>query len=183
MSGYGLSTRAGLSRHDSDEFIANYFARYSGVAEYLERVKRDASVNGYVTTVLGRRRYLPEINIAHRVARMAAERMATNMPIQGTAADIIKIAMIRLDKAMHEQKLRSRMILQVHDELVFEVPQDELEHMQTLVRDTMEHAMSLSVRLKVDLKTGDNWRDTQHVPETGLETTESLSEELGDLNA
>lgn len=174
MSDYGLASRSGLSRQESANFINKYFNTYKGIEQYLESTKRQATETGYVTTLLGRRRHIPEINVAHRAARMAAERMAINMPIQGTAADIIKVAMIDLHRAIRERGLKSRMILQVHDELVFEVPLDELEEMKALVRDVMENAMVLSVRLKVDVKVGDNWRDIESQPEVELRgSTES----------
>ncbi|MBI2952905.1 MAG: DNA polymerase I [Chloroflexi bacterium] len=161
MSDYGLAIGAGLARRDAAEYIDNYLAKYSGVSKYVAETKQRAAEQGYVTTVLGRRRYLPEINVSHRIARQAAERTAINMPIQGTAADIIKIAMIRLDQALTRLHLRSKMILQVHDELLFEVPVDELDRIRSLVIEIMESALPLDVRLKVDVKVGRNWNDME----------------------
>ncbi|MGB2852991.1 MAG: DNA polymerase, partial [Dehalococcoidia bacterium] len=111
----------------------------------------------YVETVLGRRRYIPEINSSNAQVRAAAERMATNMPVQGTAADIAKLAMIHIQREMDKRGLKSRMILQVHDELVFEVPRDELEEMKGLVEEIMPRAMALSVPLKVETSVSKNW--------------------------
>lgn len=161
ISDYGLATGAGLARRDAGEYIENYLAKYKGVSKYIEETKQQASEQGYVTTMLGRRRYLPEININHRVLRQAAERTAINMPIQGTAADIIKIAMVRLDDAMTTRRLKSKMILQVHDELLFEVPNSELEEMRSLVVEIMENALPLDVPLKVDVSIGRNWNDME----------------------
>ncbi len=163
ISDYGLAAGAGLARREAGEFIENYLAKYNGVSKYVEETKRQASEQGYVTTILGRRRYLPEINVSHRGLRQAAERTAINMPIQGTAADIIKIAMIKLDNVMTKLGLKSKMILQVHDELLFEVPSGELDEMRSLVVQAMENALPLDVRLKVDVKVGRNWNDMEKI--------------------
>ncbi|TAK31352.1 MAG: DNA polymerase I [Chloroflexota bacterium] len=157
MSEYGLSERTELSRRQAAEFIQSYFARYPGVREYVESTRRRAREQGYVETLFGRRRYIPEINAPNMQLRQAAERMAINMPIQGTAADIIKVAMVALESAIHSQGLRSRMLLQVHDELVLEVPADEADLMLGLVRDKMESACQMDVKLEVEAKTGRNW--------------------------
>ena len=157
MSNYGLKQATELSREEATQFIASYFAQHPGVAQYIESTKQQARNRGYVQTLLGRRRYIPEINSSNRQVREAAERMAINMPVQGTSADIIKVAMINLYREMQKRRLKSKMLLQVHDELVFEVPQDELEEMRQLVVDTMSTALELSVPLKVDTKTGNNW--------------------------
>ncbi|MGI5836117.1 MAG: DNA polymerase I [Chloroflexota bacterium] len=157
MSDYGLSRDTGLSRKEASLFIENYFNRYGAVKEFFETIKRDAENNGYVSTLLGRRRYIPEIRAKHRQLRQAAERMAVNMPIQGTAADIIKIAMINLDRYLADKGLRSRMILQVHDELLFECPREELEPLAYEVKRIMESAMVMRVPLVVELKRGSNW--------------------------
>jgi DNA polymerase-1 len=116
---------------------------------------------GYVQTILGRRRFIPEINSPNRQVREAAERMAINMPVQGTSADIIKVAMVNLYREMNERRLKSKMMLQVHDELIFEVPQDEMEEMRQLVPQVMSTALELNVRLKVDVKTGGNWGEME----------------------
>jgi len=157
MSGYGLEQATELSREEASRFIAAYFEKYPGVKQYLESTKQQARDKGYVQTLLGRRRSIPEINSSNRQLREAAERMAINMPVQGTSADIIKVAMINLYREMEERRLRSKMLLQVHDELIFEVPQEELEEMRQLIPEIMSTALELSVPLKVDIKTGNNW--------------------------
>ncbi len=157
MSEYGLEQATELSREEAAQFIAAYFAKYPKVKEYLEATKRQARDNGYVQTILGRRRFIPEINSANRQVREAAERMAINMPVQGTSADIIKVAMINLEREMSQKQLKSKMLLQVHDELVFEVPDGEMPTIQKLVSQVMSSALELSVPLKVDIKKGPNW--------------------------
>ncbi|MCX6001947.1 MAG: DNA polymerase I [Chloroflexi bacterium] len=157
MSGYGLQQATDLTREEAELFISTYFKRYPGVKNYIDNTKRQAAALGYVQTVLGRRRYIPEINSANRLAREAAERMAINMPVQGTSADIIKVAMVNLHREMARRGLKTMMTLQVHDELVFEVPPAEMDVMKLLVQDIMPAAMKLSVPLKIDVKTGPNW--------------------------
>jgi len=157
MGEFGLAQGTGLSREEAARFISAYFEKYEGVKEYLAATRRQAWAEGYVQTLLGRRRYIPEIYSSSPRIRSAAERMAVNMPVQGTASDIIKVAMIRLNAQMDERGLRSKMILQVHDELLFEVPGAELEEMKALVKETMSQAVELSIPLKVDLKVGKNW--------------------------
>ena len=157
MSDYGLEQATELSREEAARFIAAYFEKYPGVKQYLESTKQQARDKGYVQTLLGRRRSIPEINSSNRQVREAAERMAINMPVQGTSADIIKVAMINLCREMEERRLKSKMLLQVHDELIFEVPQEELEEMCQLIPEIMSTALELSVPLKVDIKTGNNW--------------------------
>jgi len=157
MSDYGLEQATELSREEASRFITTYFEKHQGVKQYIETTKRLAREQGYVQTVLGRRRYIPEVNSPNGQVRAAAERMAINMPVQGTSADIIKIAMVDLDREMERRGLRSRMTLQVHDELVFEVPPEELEEMRGLAEEIMPQAVKLSVPLKVDVKVGKNW--------------------------
>ena len=157
MSDYGLEQATGLSREESAQFIASYFDKYPGVKQYLESTKEQAREAGYVQTLLGRKRFIPEINSPNRQVREGAERMAINMPVQGTSADIIKVAMVNLHREMDERRLKSKLLLQVHDELIFEVPQEELETMRQLVPQVMTTALTLSVPLKVDIKTGNNW--------------------------
>jgi DNA polymerase-1 len=157
MSEYGLEQATELSREEAAKFIAAYFEKYPQVKKYLEATKEQARKTGYVQTILGRRRFIPEINSSNRQLREAAERMAINMPVQGTSADIIKIAMINLCQEMDKQHLKSKMLLQVHDELVFEVYEGELETMCQMVPEVMSTALKLSVPLKVDVKTGSNW--------------------------
>ena len=157
MSDYGLGQATELSREEASRFINAYFEKYQGVKQYIETTKRLVGERGYVETVLGRRRYIPEVRSPNAQVRAAAERMAINMPVQGTSADIIKLAMINLHQEMGKRGLRSKMILQVHDELVFEVPPEELEEMRALVEEIMPQAMQLSVPLKVEVKVGKNW--------------------------
>ena len=157
MSDYGLEQATELSRQEAAQFITAYFEKHPGIKDYLESTKEQARRSGYVQTILGRKRFIPEINSANRQVREAAERMAINMPVQGTSADIIKVAMINLDREMNQQKLKSKMLLQVHDELIFEVPQEEMEIMRQMVPQVMSTALELSVPLKVDVKTGTNW--------------------------
>lgn len=157
MSGYGLQQATDLTREEAELFISTYFTRYPGVKNYIENTKRQAAALGYVQTVLGRRRYIPEINSTNRQTRESAERMAINMPVQGTSADIIKIAMVNLHREMAKRRLKTIMTLQVHDELVFEVPPAEIDVMRLLVKEIMPDAMKLSVPLKIDVKTGLNW--------------------------
>ena len=157
MSSYGLEQATELSREEAEQFIKSYFEKYPGVKQYLEDTKKKARQTGCVETLLGRRRAIPEINSSNRNLREAAERMAINMPVQGTSADIIKVAMVRLAKDMKELKLKSKLLLQVHDELIFEVPEDELEQMKQLAPEVMSTALELSLPVKVDVKTGENW--------------------------
>jgi len=161
MSDYGLEQATELSREEAAGFIAAYFEKYPGIKQYLESTKQQARDKGYVQTILGRRRSIPEINSSNRQLREAAERMAINMPVQGTSADIIKVAMINLCRQVEERRLKSKMLLQVHDELIFEVPQEELEEMRQLIPEIMSTALELSVPLKVDIKTGNNWGEME----------------------
>jgi DNA polymerase-1 len=159
MSDYGLEQATKLNREEAAQFIALYFEKYPNVKEYLEATKEQARKIGYVQTVLGRRRFLPEVRSANRMVREAAERMAINAPVQGSSADIIKIAMIDLYREMEKRKLKSEMLLQIHDELLFEVPESEAAEMKSLVRETMPHAFELRVPVKIDIKLGKNWAE------------------------
>jgi len=161
MSDYGLEQATDLTREQAATYIGAYFERHPGVRKYIESTKQFAREKGWVKTMLGRKRYIGEINSSNRQVREAAERMAINMPVQGTAADIIKIAMVRLQRMVDERRLASRMILQIHDELLLEVPSEELEVMRGLVGESMSGAMQLSVPLKVDVKVGQNWGDME----------------------
>ena len=161
MSEYGLEQATELSREEAARFIAAYFAKYPRVKEYLEATKRQARENGCVQTILGRRRFIPEIDSPNRQVREAAERMAINMPVQGTSADIIKVAMINLDREMNKKRLKSKMLLQVHDELVLEVPDEEMKTINKLVPQVMSSAIQLNVPLKVDTKKGQNWGEME----------------------
>ena len=161
MSGYGLEQATEMSREEASKFIQTYFERYPGVQAYLELTKEQARSRGYVETILGRRRYIPDINAANRQVREAAERMAINMPVQGTSADIIKVAMLEVRREMETQGLKSRLLLQVHDELIFEVPQAELMFMSELAVRRMSAAVELKVPLRVDIKYGANWGEME----------------------
>ena len=156
-----LSRQLGIEHAEAKEFIARYFERFQGVRNYLDSMVAFARENGYVQTIFGRRRYIPELRERNFNIRAFGERVAANSPIQGSAADLIKIAMIRIDNALRTRNLRSKMLLQVHDELVFEVFPDELEPVQEMVKYEMEHAAQLSVPLVVDLGVGKNWLDTK----------------------
>ena len=161
MSDYGLAQNLNITRKEAGDFIEQYFQVFHGVRRYMEEIIKEAKQNGYVKTLLERRRYLPNINASHFNARSFAERTAMNTPIQGTAADIIKLAMVRMDEQLRDRRLKSTMLLQVHDELVFEVPEDELETMKALVSFVMEQAFPLSVPLKVEVNYGMNWYETK----------------------
>lgn len=161
ISDYGLSQNLNISRKEASQFIEQYFEVFKGVRRYMDEIVVEARKQGYVTTLLERRRYLPEINAKNFNLRSFAERTAMNTPIQGTAADIIKLAMVHMDKALYERGLRSRMLLQVHDELVFEVPEDELELMKTLLPEVMAGALKLSVPLKAEVSYGSNWYEAK----------------------
>jgi DNA polymerase-1 len=161
MSDYGLEQATDLSREEAAQFISAYFDKHPGVRQYIESTKKQAREIGYVQTLLGRRRSIPEVESSNRQVREAAERMAINMPVQGTSADIIKVAMINIDREMGKRQLKSKMLLQVHDELVFEVPKDELELMCQLVPEIMSNGIELSIPLKVDVKTGVNWGEME----------------------
>ncbi|MGQ9501411.1 MAG: DNA polymerase I [Anaerolineae bacterium] len=157
QSAFGLAQQTGMSQQEASKFIKTYFEKYPGVLRYIERTKRLAAEQEYVQTLLGRRRYFPGLAKMRGPERARAEREAINMPIQGTAADIIKIAMIRLHRTLQEHAMRARMVLQVHDELVLEVPDEELETVISMVREVMSNAFQLSVPLKVDVEVGMNW--------------------------
>ena len=157
ISSFGLSERLTISRKDAKELIDGYFNSYPGVRKYMDESIQRARENGYVTTMFGRKRYTRDIHSRNQVVRGNAERNAINAPIQGAAADIIKMAMVNIYRKLREEKLRSKMILQVHDELIFEVPPEELEALKTIAINEMSGAASLSVPLKVDWGTGSNW--------------------------
>lgn len=158
---HALSRQLKISNAEAKEFIATYFERFRGVREYLDRMVETARTNGYVETIFHRRRYIPELKERNFNIRAFGERVATNAPIQGSAADLIKIAMIQIQQALATSGLEGRMLLQVHDELVFECPPGEVEALSTLVRDKMESAAQLDVPLVVELGVGDNWLDTK----------------------
>jgi DNA polymerase-1 len=162
LSEYGLSVREKIPREEAAEFIRTYFEKYPGITSYVEETVESTRKLGYAETLFGRRRYLPEINSGNRNVRQAAERAAINMPVQGTAADIIKIAMNRIDAEMRRRKMRSLLTLQVHDELMFECPADELEDVRSLAVDIMPKAGEMKVPLKIDTKIGKNWGEMEY---------------------
>ena len=161
LSDFGLARDLGIGRKEAAGYIARYFERYHGVREFLDKTVADAHMNGFVTTLYGRRRDLPAIHSRNFMQRSFAERMAMNTPIQGTAADLIKIAMIRADAALREAKVKSRILLQVHDELVLEVVQDEIECVSGILRTAMSGAAELAVPLAVDVHMGKNWAEAK----------------------
>ncbi|MCG2677890.1 DNA polymerase I, partial [bacterium] len=161
MSPFGLSRDLGISLKEAEQYITKYFERYSGVKKYIEEIIEEAKKKGYVTTLLKRRRYIPEIN--HPDPRLSnfAKRAAINTPIQGTSADIIKVAMLEISERIKKEALKTKMIIQIHDELLFEVPEDEVGKISRLAKEIMEGAIELEVPIRVDIKTGRNWAEIQ----------------------
>jgi len=157
ISAFGLAQRLGIQRSEAKKLIDDYFASFPSIASFIENTLASAREKGYVETLFGRRRYVPDVNSHNATIRALAERNAVNAPIQGTAADIIKMAMVAVDKAVRDKHLRSRMVLQVHDELVFEVPEEELDTMKKLVTSAMENVIRLSIPLTVECNYGKNW--------------------------
>ena len=161
ISDYGLSQSLNITRKEAGEFIKRYLESFDGVKEYMEEIVQEAKQNGYVKTLLQRRRYIPEITSRNFNVRSFAERTAMNTPIQGSAADIIKKAMIDMAAQLKEKNLKTRLLLQVHDELIFEAPKSEIEILEKLVPQVMEHAVELKVPLKVDYSFGSSWYDAK----------------------
>ena len=161
ISDYGLSQNLGITRKEAQAYIDRYFERFPGVQTYIDDIIRDAKEKGYVETLFHRRRYLPDINSRNFNLRSFAERTAMNTPIQGSAADIIKVAMIEMAKKLKEEQLEATMLLQVHDELIFEAPEEEIEQLEKLVKEVMEHTVELSVPLKVESSVGDSWYEAK----------------------
>ncbi|MCP4914144.1 MAG: DNA polymerase I [Oligoflexia bacterium] len=159
QSSFGLAKQLRISRTEAKEYITNYFQKFSKVKSFLDGLKEEAENTGYAKTLFNRKRFLPDIHSKNRTVKSMAERVAINSPIQGTAADIIKLAMINIFNEMEEKGLKSKMLLQVHDELIFEVPEAEVETMKDLVKNGMENVVDLSVPLDVDMGTGSNWFD------------------------
>ncbi|MCP3897906.1 DNA polymerase, partial [Moraxella sp.] len=155
-----LSRQLDIKRAEASELIQQYFKQYPALKTYMDKTVEDARKNGYVTTLMGRRRYLRDINSRNGMVRSNAERMAINTPIQGTAADMIKMAMVKIHRVLQKQKLKTKMIMQVHDELVFDVFKPELEHVKPLIEEKMRTAMpGLKVPIVVGMDTGDCWLD------------------------
>jgi len=161
QSPFGLAQLLGIDQKEAKEYIDRYFEKYSGVKAFVQQTIEFVRMNGFVETMFGRRRYIPEIKSKDRNVFLAAQRAAINTPLQGAAADIIKIAMIEVQKQLEQQKLQTRMIMQVHDELVFEVPEEEKEAVSVMVKDKMENVCKLAVPLTVDLSVGKNWREAK----------------------
>jgi len=159
MSAYGLSQQLRTDPKIAQAYIDEYFKKYTGVQTYIEKGLEEARQNGYVMTLLHRRRYLPDIHSPTVAIRQATERMAINTPLQGTAADIIKLAMIHIQNQIEELGLSTRMIMQVHDELVFEVFKEELQKTISMIQNKMETVMDLSIPLKVSIHSGKNWAE------------------------
>ncbi|BCJ77714.1 DNA polymerase I [Catellatospora sp. IY07-71] len=162
LSAYGLSQQLGISTAEATGLMEDYFARFGGVRDYLREIVDQARKDGYTATILGRRRYLPDLTSDNRQRREMAERMALNAPIQGSAADVIKLAMLNVDRALREAGMASRMLLQVHDELVFEVATGERQALEELVRREMGGAVELSVPLEVSVGAGHDWNEADH---------------------
>ena len=163
MSAFGLSKDLGISQGEAQEFIDKYFSRYPDVKKFMDGEIKKAQKNGFVLTLMNRRRYLPEINSGNMSIRQLAERQAINTPVQGSAADLMKLAMINIQEELEKKSLASKMIITVHDELVFDVPEKEKEAMTGLIRSFMENPVSLSVPIRVTIKTGENWLDMKEL--------------------
>ena len=161
VEAFGLSQRVGISRSEARKVIDDYFATYKGIREYMDRIPGEAREKGYVTSLFGRRRFFPSINDRNFSIRSRAEREAINMPIQGTASDIVKIAMIRVQNALKKEKLATKMIMQVHDELLFEGPASEVDAAKILIKREMESAVTLDVPVTVEIGVGDNWMNAK----------------------
>jgi DNA polymerase-1 len=157
ISAFGLSQRLKVSRKEASSLIETYFKLYPKVKSFMDKAISDARENGYATTILGRRRTLRDISSRNATARSAAERDAINTPIQGSAADLILMAMVNIDRAIKNAKMRAKMVLQIHDELVFDCPKDEVEELIVLVRKEMQSAYDFGVPLDVSIGTGANW--------------------------
>jgi DNA polymerase-1 len=161
VEAFGLSQRVGISRSEAKQVIADYFDTYKGIREYMDRTPVEAREKGYIASLFGRKRYFPSINDRNFAVRSRAEREAINMPIQGTASDIVKIAMIRVADALKKEGLQTKMIMQVHDELLFEAPESEVAAAVRLIEREMQSAADLDVPLVVEAGVGDNWMDAK----------------------
>ena len=161
IGAFSLAKDIGVSRAEADSYIKGYLANFCGVSRYMKEVVEKAKENGYVETVFARRRYLPELSSSNAMMRAFGERVALNMPIQGTAADIIKIAMIRVWQKLNEQHLRARLIMQVHDELIVEAPEEEANAVAQIVKQEMENAVKMRVAMQADVGIGKTWFDAK----------------------
>ncbi|MCM8780744.1 MAG: DNA polymerase, partial [Candidatus Omnitrophica bacterium] len=163
LSPFGLARDLQISVEDAQHFIDAYFMRYPGVREYIEKQIALAQKEGFVITLLGRRRYIPQINNKNQAICQFAQRQAVNTPIQGSASDLIKLAMVQIYRQIKQKDLKTQMILQIHDELLFNVPEAELDEFVYLVRDNMENVLKLDVPIKVSIKRGKNWLEMEEV--------------------
>jgi len=163
LSSYGLARDLNIPQGEAQIFIDHYFLRYPKVKDYIEEQIEKARKDGFVTTLLGRRRYIPEVNNKNQGLRQFAERQAVNAPIQGSASDLIKLAMVDIHREIKQKPWKSRMILQIHDELLFDLPLPELSGFAALVRNRMENVLKLDVPVKVDIKKGRNWLEMEPV--------------------
>ena len=161
ISGFGLARNTGVTQQEARSFIGRYFAKYPGVKRFMDTAVEDGQQNGYALTLMGRRRYLPELSASNAMVREFGKRAAMNTPVQGTAADIIKLAMVRVDEALRREKLQSRLILQVHDELLLECPPDEVETAARILQEAMEGVITLSVPLSAEVHQGTNWAEAK----------------------
>jgi DNA polymerase-1 len=161
LTSYGLSRDLGISLEEAQAFIDAYFTRYPAVKLYIQEQIHQAEKRGFVTTILGRRRYIPEINNRNQAIRQFAQRQAVNTPIQGSASDLIKLAMIDIHREINRRSLSALMVLQIHDELVFDVRGAELDELKALARERMENVLKLDVPIKVDIKKGKNWLELE----------------------
>ena len=161
ISSFGLSQDLSITRKEAAKYIDDYFHTYPGIKTFLDDAVTHAKEQGYVVTLFGRRRPVPELSSSNFMQRSFGERVAMNSPIQGTAADIIKIAMTSVNHRLKEEKLDSRLVLQVHDELLIEARKTEVEQVEKILREEMEHAASLDVPLEIDMHTGDNWYEAK----------------------
>ena len=157
ISSFGLSQDLSITTKEASEYIESYFETYPGVKQFLDRQVQQAKEQGYVTTMFGRKRPVPELSSSNYMQRSFGERVAMNSPIQGTAADIIKIAMVKVSESLHQQNLKSRLILQVHDELLVEAWEDEIAQVEAILKQEMEAAAELSVKLDIDMNEGKDW--------------------------
>ena len=161
ISDFSLAQDLGITRKEAAEYMSIYFDRYPKIKEYLESVVEDAKKTGYVTTILNRKRFIPEIKASNKIVKALGERLAMNAPIQGSAADIIKIAMINVFNRLNKENLKSTLILQVHDELIVNVVEEEINIVENIVKEEMENVFKLSVPLDVDINFGDTWYNTK----------------------
>ena len=161
ISAFSLAQDIGVSVAEAKDYIENYLARFSGVRRYMTEVVEKAKADGYVETVMHRRRTLPELTASNFATRSFGERVALNMPIQGTAADVMKLAMVRVDRALREEKLHAKLILQVHDELIVECPEEEAERVSALLTEEMQNVVHLSVPLTAEAHSGKNWLEAK----------------------